>query len=74
MFIHACYDTPFRLNLLQFIDKRNKDNPNNNKEYEVVYPMMPFFSNLNISGNNNRNNNFNYNDFSPFSSGNNDIK
>ena len=74
IFIPACYDTPFRLNLLQFIDKRNKDNPNNNKEYEVVYPMMPFFSNLNISGNNDGNNNFIYNDFSPFSSGNNDIK
>ena len=47
IFIPASYDTPFRFNLLEYIEKRNKENPNNNREYEIVYPMMPFFSPFN---------------------------
>ncbi len=47
IFIPATYDTPFRYNLLDYIEKRNKENPNNNREYEIVYPMMPFFSSFN---------------------------
>ena len=47
IFIPATYDTPFRINLLEYIDKRNNENPNNNREYEIVYPMIPFFSTFN---------------------------
>ena len=54
VFIPAKYNTPFRDNLLKIINERKKNNSKNNKkEYEILYPMMPYFSQY-------------YNQFNPF--------
>ena len=54
VFIPAKYNTPFRDNLLKIINERKKKMCKNNKnEYEILYPMMPFFSQY-------------YNQFNPF--------
>ena len=54
VFIPAKYNTPFRDNLLKIINERKKKNSKNNKkEYEILYPMMPYFSQY-------------YNQFNPF--------
>ena len=54
VFIPAKYNTPFRDNLLKIINERKKKMSKNNiKEYEILYPMMPYFSQY-------------YNQFNPF--------
>ena len=54
IFIPSKYNTPFRDNFLKIINERKKIANNNNKQdYEILYPMIPFFSQY-------------YNQFNPF--------
>ncbi len=54
IFIPSKYNTPFRENFLKIINERKKISNNNNKQdYEILYPMIPFFSQY-------------YNQFNPF--------